>query len=127
MAKNEMQIDITDLARQFDRYLRCCDTGDLTNVNDAETQINKMFELLPSGSGIDNGILFDWLKSKPNRLVFKFSYHHLNSAGSYDGWTHHKLILSPSFTFGCEMNITGKDKGQIKEYLYGLFDAIFFY
>jgi len=35
----------------------------------------------------------------------------------YDGWTEHKIIVTPSLMAGFNLQITGKDKGQIKEYL----------
>jgi hypothetical protein len=126
MSKLESQIDLTDFARQFDRYLRCKAKNDETNTIDAKAQIKGMLQLLPFGSGIDKGIKFDWDNSKPNKLVFNFSFHHMKD-GYYNGWTDHKLILTPSFTVGYDMRISGKDKNDIKDHLHDVFSTVFFY
>lgn len=78
---------------------------------------------LPNGSGLDAGVHFDSKSSKTDKLVFTFSFHHMND-GYYDGWTEHKLIITP--TFGSfDIRITGRDKNSIKEYLYDLFHSVF--
>lgn len=75
-----------------------------------------MADFMPSGSGIDNGThLFD--DSKPERLRFRVSFHHMNDAGMYDGWTDHTLTVTPSFVHGMEIKINGRDRNEIKDYL----------
>ena len=64
---------------------------------------------LPSGSGIDSAPKFD------------FGYHHMNENGMYDGWTDHQLVITPSLQFGFHLRITGKDRNQVKDYLYETF------
>jgi hypothetical protein len=76
---------------------------------------------LPSGSGINSGVKFDFDASTPEKLVFNFGYHHMNECGMYDGWTDHQLIVTPSLQFGFHIRITGKDRNQIKDYLYETF------
>ena len=76
---------------------------------------------LPSGSGIDSAPKFDFDASTPEKLVFNFGYHHMNDGGYYDGWTDHSLIVTPSLQFGFHLRITGKDRKQIKDYLYEIF------
>lgn len=73
-------------------------------------------EFMPSGSGIDNGthIMDD---SKPERLRFRVSFHHMNDSGCYDGWTDHTVTVRPSFVHGMEIDISGRDRNDIKEYL----------
>jgi len=82
-------------------------------------------ETSPAGSGIDTDITIDLndtrIKGPINKLVFRFSFHHLNENGMYDGWTDHKVTVTPSLSFGFELSISGKDKNQIKEYLYETF------
>lgn len=78
-------------------------------------------EHMPSGSGIDTGTKFSFEDSKPNRLVFYFSYHHMDENGYYAGWTDHKLIVTPSLISGFDMRITGRDRNDIKEYLYQVY------
>lgn len=72
---------------------------------------------MPSGSGIDGGTTLDHDASKPNRLVFNLSYHHMNDCGMYDGWTEHTLIVTPSLISGYDIRITGRNRNDIKEYL----------
>jgi hypothetical protein len=76
--------------------------------------------LLPSGSGVDSGsdILLDHCTT--NRIVLACSFHHMNEGGYYDGWTHHTIVLTPSFD-GFNLRVTGTDRNQIKEYLADLF------
>jgi len=76
---------------------------------------------LPSGSGIDSAPKFDFDASTPEKLVFNFGYHHMNESGMYDGWTDHSLIVTPSLQFGFHLRITGKDRNQVKDYLYETF------
>ena len=76
---------------------------------------------MPSGSGIDSGTKLDFDRSKPNRLVFTASYHHMNDGGMYDGWTDHDIIVTPDLSFGFVLRITGVDRDQIKDYLGDMF------
>jgi hypothetical protein len=71
----------------------------------------------PSGSGIDNGTEIDWEASKPDKLVFKTAFHHMNDAGYYDGWTEHKVIVRPSLALRYTVDVTGRDRNDIKDYL----------
>lgn len=77
---------------------------------------------MPSGSGIDCGTKLVLEKSNSERLVFAFSFHHMNDCGMYDGWTEHKAIVTPSLAFGYNLKITGRDRNQIKEYFAEVFD-----
>jgi len=79
---------------------------------------------LPSGSGIDAGCKVLVEESNENRLVIKTAFHHMNEVGYYDGWTHHKIIVTPSLIHGFDLRITGRDKNGIKEYLGQLFDHV---
>jgi len=47
----------------------------------------------------------------------------MNESGAYDGWTEHKLIVSPSLLFDLDLRITGRDRNGIKEYLHDVFSA----
>ena len=76
---------------------------------------------LPYGSGVDSGCTIDIGRSKPNRLVITTSFHHMNQDGYYDGWSSHDVIVTPSLQWGFDLRITGKDRNDIKNYLYDLF------
>ena len=86
-----------------------------------ESIVTLINNFMPSGSGIDNGTELDFDASKPNRLVFTFSYHHMNDGGLYDGWSEHTLIVTPSLMSGFDMRITGRDRNQTKDYLYEVY------
>lgn len=84
--------------------------------------IDKMvYENLVCGGGFCN-IHFDYEESRVDKLVIWFSYHHMNDAGFYVGWTDHKLIITPSLVNDIDMRITGRDKDDIKNYFYEVFD-----
>jgi hypothetical protein len=80
-------------------------------------------DFMPSGSGIDSGTKMDLEASlrDPSRLVFTTAFHHMNEAGMYDGWTEHKVVVSPSLMFGFDLKITGRDRNDIKEYLHEVY------
>lgn len=81
-----------------------------------------MREFMPSGSGIDNGThLLD--AAKPERILFRVSFHHMDDSGGYDGWTDHTVSARPSFVHGIELRISGRDRNQIKEYLAEVFNT----
>src|SRR5262245_50499002 len=77
-------------------------------------------QYLPSGSGIDRGTKLGG-DSTPERLVFDLGFHHMNEYGSYDGWTEHTVIVTPSLANGINLRITGRDRNDIKEYLADVF------
>jgi hypothetical protein len=79
-------------------------------------------KLLPSGSGIDSGTKIDLDRSSEKRIVLTFGFHHMNEGGYYDGWTEHELIVTPSLTSDFDLRITGRDRNDIKDYLYQVYD-----
>ena len=80
--------------------------------------------LLPYGSGFDNGTTINMDKSNGNKLVFDVGYHHMNGDGYYDGWTHHQVIIKADLLSGYDMKITGKNKREIKDYIAEVFTGI---
>ena len=84
--------------------------------------INRVMSTAPSGSGIDNGTRIDLAKSNARELHFTFDFHFMNGAGYYDGWESYKLKVTPAFVGGLDMHITGKNRNDIKDYLYEMYD-----
>lgn len=80
-------------------------------------------ELLPSGSGIDSGTQIDFDKSKPESVRLNTSFHHMDDGGTYDGWTEHTVTIRPSFVYGLDITISGRNRNDIKDYLAQTFDG----
>jgi hypothetical protein len=76
---------------------------------------------MPSGSGIDNGTRLGAI-SRPDRLVFETSVHHMDDVGSYDGWTEHNVVITPSLVSKFDVRVMGVNRNQIKDYLTDVFD-----
>jgi hypothetical protein len=74
-------------------------------------------ELMPSGSGFDNGTKFLIEDSDSDKLVFTTSFHHMNSYGSYDGWTEHKVTIRPDFALDYTIQVSGRNRNDIKDYI----------
>lgn len=83
-----------------------------------ETLRKLVKDYMPSGSGIDCGTKLDENASTPEKLIFTFSFHHMDDSGMYSGWTEHTLTVRPSLQFGIDLRISGPNRNQIKEYLY---------
>ena len=102
----------------------------LKTVNDSflsecESRIDKLEHALPSGSGIDCGCKIDRSNSGKDKIVITFDYHFMNEDGYYDGWGKFRLVLKPVFGYDVspfDMKITGKNRNDVKDYFYDLFD-----
>lgn len=77
-------------------------------------------DFLPSGSGIDIGTTIDLDKSTGDKIVFHISFHHMNDAGMYDGWTKHTIAVTPAFS-GFDIVVGGRNRNDIKDYLVDTF------
>lgn len=79
-------------------------------------------DVLPSGSGVDNGTAIDG-DSPADRIVLAMSFHHMDENGTYDGWTEHEIVASASLVNGFELRVTGRNRNGIKDYLADLYGA----
>ena len=78
--------------------------------------LRKLMKNSPSGSGFDNGTkLSD--DSTEEKLVFETSFHHMDENGFYSGWTSHKVKITPSFVYGFDLKVSGRNHRQIKDYI----------
>jgi hypothetical protein len=113
-----------ELASTVSARLNCIVAGNATWEDKHTERIETLVaNYLPRGSGIDQYPTIDLDESTEERLVFHFGYHHMNENGFYDGWTEHILIVRPSLQFDIVLRITGKDRNQVKDYLYDIFDG----
>jgi len=104
-------------------YQNCIKTGNKIWEDRHEEKLNQLVKNeMPSGSGIDCGMELDFEKSNPNKLVFNFSYHFMDENGMYDGWIDYKLVVIPDLYNDFYLNIIGRNKQEIKDYLYEIFD-----
>ena len=88
------------------------------------TMLEGLQSELPQGSGFDSGSTIDIDSSRPNKLVFLTAFHHMDESGFYDGWTNHKVIVTPDFRFGLDLQITGNNRNNIKEYIGDCFHEV---
>ena len=77
----------------------------------------------PSGSGIDCGTSISLDESTSEKIILFCEYHHMNDGGYYDGWTEHKIIITPSLQFGISVKITGRNRNDIKDYLHEVYSC----
>lgn len=105
------------ISRALGALRRCEASGNQEWQAKHSDAIDTLCDDLPSGSGFDSGSKLDLDESTPEKLVFTTAYHHINDCGMYDGWTEHKVILTPSLEMGCHLRVTGSDRNQIKDYI----------
>jgi hypothetical protein len=110
----------SEIAKNVSWLMVVADTFRLT----AELRLQKLESFLPSGSGFDNGSTINLKESRPDRLVIDTAFHHMDEHGYYDGWTEHKVIVTPSLQWGYVLRVTGRNRNWIKDYIYEVFDCI---
>jgi len=94
----------------------CRRAGNNEWLDNHETTLKELADMLPSGSGIDCGTVLERDECTASKLVLICEFHHMNDAGMYDGWTTHKIVVTPLFD-GIDMKIGGRDRNDIKDYL----------
>lgn len=93
------------------------------HARDAEENLVKLEKFLPTGSGFDSGTRID-IDSKVNKVSMFTSFHHMDQSGGYDGWTEHRVIMTPSLIYCFNLKITGRDRNLIKDYIYEQFEYL---
>lgn len=110
------------LASLVDARIRCLERGakewELKHGDNIKTLVDSF---MPSGSGIDCGTKINLSRSHGDELVFTLSYHHMDENGYYDGWTEHAVTVLPSLIHAIDMTINGKNRNDIKDYLYEVY------
>lgn len=113
------------IAKAVGSYHRCVASGNTEWQAKHKEAIDELCSDLPSGSGFDHGSHIgshiDLDQSTGEKLVFYTSYHHMNDAGMYDGWTEHEVILTPSLEMGYRLKVTGVNRNKIKDHIHEQF------
>lgn len=117
-------INIKSLSSWIQARKNCLTSGNTEWYNKWDDRINEECKKLPSGSGIDAGMKLLTDDCTDKKIIFSFGYHHMNENGFYDGWTEHRLIITPAFG-DLDLRITGRDRYNTKDYLYDLFNTVF--
>lgn len=89
-----------------------------------ERLLSLVKKYMPSGSGFDQGTTIDLSLSKPNKIDFDTSFHHMDANGGYDGWTDHSITITPDFVSQINLRITGRDRNDVKEYIHEVFSDV---
>lgn len=118
----------SELSSLTQARLNCQSKGNTEWFDRHEDRIEALVkEYMPSGSGFDHGTRLDMDKSHADKLVFTTAFHHMNESGMYDGWTEHTVVVTPSMQHGFNLRISGRNRNDIKEYMYSTFrDALSF-
>ena len=112
------------LAISIDAMKRCVETDNREwYLKHRDTIESIVRNHMPSGSGIDNGTSMDLDRSNGERLVFNTSFHHMDDAGMYDGWTEHNVTVKASMIFTIDVSVSGRNRNDIKDYLHQMFSA----
>jgi len=107
-----------EIARTFGARLTCQKTGNTEwAARHEETLARLCAEWLPRGGGFDTGTHMLLDESKPERLVFRTSYHHMTDHGYYDGWTEHSVVVTPSLAQGFDLKVKGLNRNDVKDYI----------
>jgi len=110
------------LAQLVVAYQGCIDTQ---NKEWQEKHASHIFALIhehmPRGSGFDSGTVFSLDESTPERLLFYTSFHHMDEAGYYDGWTRHCVKVTASLPYTIKLNIDGCNRNDFKEHASAVF------
>ena len=113
------------LASTVNALFKCNASGNADGRRRHEDTLAELCRnFMPSGSGIDSGTVLDTdasLRSAGEKLHFTLEFHHLNDGGYYDGWTQHKLTVTPSLFLGPKLRFSGPDRNHIKEYLHEVY------
>lgn len=113
----------TAIAKAIGSMKRCEAAGNQEWYQKHGDAIEELTDDAPSGSGFDSGTQIDMDASTGDKLVFHTAFHHMNENGMYDGWTEHKVTITPSFELGFRMSISGPNRNDIKDMISDMFTS----
>lgn len=117
-------------AHVFVAYQNCLKSGNKEWEDKwSDAILNLCYNEMPSGSGIDYGVKFNWelsqMGDKVEKLIFDVPFHAMNDRGFYVGVIEYKIIVTPSLMGGFKVTMKGKDYNGLKNYLVELFTDYF--
>ncbi|HET9280347.1 MAG TPA: hypothetical protein VFR24_00095 [Candidatus Angelobacter sp.] len=112
---------VSAISRAIQARKNCQESNNTEWFDKWSERINQFVKLLPSGAGIDHGTSIDVDASHASKIVLYADFHHMNENGFYDGWTSHKIIVTPAFS-GINLRITGRNRNDILSYLYQTYE-----
>ena len=95
------------LARIIGAYYRSIESKNTLWEEKHEATIRKMEKELPAVQ-VSIAVQIDLERSTGERIVLKTAYHHMNENGMYDGWTEHRIIITPSLQYNYNLKITAE-------------------
>ena len=104
----------------------CLKRGNTEWFDTFSDRIDKIQNLLPSGSGFDTGSKIDLDKSTPDKIVINTAFHHMDENGYYDHWSDHVVRVLPSLQFGFILKISNPDRedSYFLDYVHECFNYI---
>lgn len=83
-----------------------------------EQELNEFCrKYLPHGSGFDNGVRVNLVKSKSNKIVLDVPFHPMDENGMYMEWVRYTCTIVPDFAFGFDLDIKGPYKNGLRTYI----------
>jgi len=79
--------------------------------------------ILPSGSGVDQGTTIDRDNPLPRQIRLVVPFHHMNGHGYYTVWETYEIIVTPDWD-GVEIRVKGLDRNGVKDYLADVFSVV---
>lgn len=114
-----------EIAQRLQAMQNCEKSGNTEWFQKHKDVIHKIEKnYLPAGSGFDSGTELDFEQSTPEELIFNTGFHHMDTHGGYDGWTHHKVVVRASLVFGVYIFVGGGDRNGIKDYIHEVFSGL---
>ena len=80
---------------------------------------DRILNCLPSGSGFTAGTRI--ISVSDSRIVIEAAFLHRGDSGYYDSWEIHRVTCAPSLLYGIKLTVSGKNKNDVKDYIYDLF------
>ncbi len=111
------------MAAAYQALENCLVNGNTLWASRWSDRITQLAQLLPSGSGFDNGSHIVEGAFKPAVCAFRTSFHHMDENGYYDGWTDHTVRVHAEL-LGLRIAVSGPNRNDIKDYIAEAFHGV---